>query len=211
MGEIIDKLNWRYATKKFSDKKISEKDFDELLETLRLSPSSYGLQPWKFIVVENRELREKLREAAYGQESVTNASHLIALCAIKDLGAHKDKHISNTSKMRDVPLESLKKYDEMISGFLDRHGKSEKDFALNWAKRQVYIALGFLLSVCAMKKIDSCPIEGMDEKKADEILGLDKKGLECVALCALGYRDKEDKYSKLKKVRFSKKEVVEFR
>lgn len=206
MVEIKKMMNWRYATKKFSDRKLDGKDFDELLEVLRLSPSSYGLQLWKFIVVENKELREKIKVAAYGQRQATEASNLIVLCAKK--GPNKgevDALVESTAKIRSVGVETLEGFRKMLIGLTKREDKEE------WAKKQVYLALGFLLSVCAMKKIDACPMEGFDSNKVDKILELDKQELNSVVLCAVGYRADDDKYALAKKVRFDKKDIVEVR
>jgi nitroreductase len=207
MSEIIDKINLRYATKKFNpEKKINKKDFEELLEALRLSPSSYGLQPWKFIVVEDKEIRAKIRAAAHGQEQVTDASHLIVLCAKKSITEEDINHyIKITAVTRGINVKDLDGFKKRILEVIKRKDISE------WNRRQVYLALGFLINVCAMKKIDSCPMEGFDYNEVDEILRLDKEGLNVAALCPVGYRADDDKYSKLKKVRFSEKEVIEFR
>ena len=199
-------LNWRYATKKFdSSKKISKQEFAELLEVLRFSPSSCGLQPWKFIIVHDSVLRQKLRPHAHNQPQVTDADTLIIFCALKTMD---EKYVKNyvdlMAKVRGVTKESLIGYEQMMLALI----KSKNPEALSqWMKNQVYIALGFLLSECSHRKIDACPMEGFDHKKFDEILELPKEGLESVVLCAIGYRSVDDHYADLKKVRFNQNEV----
>ena len=204
---FIDALNWRYATKQFdTTKKISEKDLNELLESARLSASSFGLQPWKFVVVEDKKLREKLRENGFGQPQITDASHLIVLCSVKNLDEkYVRKYAEHTAKIRGIPVESLKGFEDMLVGFAKQLGKQEM---LNWTKKQTYIALGTLLSACALKKIDASPMEGFNPEKFDEILGLEKLGLASAVLCAVGYRSEKDETQNYKKVRFDMKDIV---
>ncbi len=201
-----DFLNWRYATQKFDPaKKIPEKKFRELLESLRLAPSSYGLQPWKFIVVRDEGLRKNLRKYAWNQPQVTDASHLIILCALKTIDPNYVKDFTaRIAKSRGVTPKSLLRYEQaMLNSLKTMSAPTLSD----WMKRQVYLALGMLLSQCAQKQIDSCPMEGFDAKKFDEVLGLKKIDLESVVLCPIGYRAKDDQYARLKKVRFTKTEV----
>jgi len=207
-SKIIDDMNWRYATKKFDPKKeITKKDLDELLETLRLSPSSYGLQPWKFLVITDEKLRKDLRDnATRGQAQITDASHMIALCVRTDIDEHVSKYIKSIMKTRGVSRDSLRDYENRMTESLGKNPPEKKE---EWASRQIYIALGFLLFACAAKHIDACPMEGFDAKKFDEILGLKKKNLKSVVLCTIGYRG-DDGFAKRKKVRFEKKDVFEF-
>ncbi len=208
-SNIIDNLNWRYATKKFdSDKKISEIDLNELLEVLRISPSSFGLQPWKFIVVENKELREKIKIAAWNQSQVTDASHLIVLCAKKDITSKDITHyIEEIAKKRGISAESLKGFEDMMVGF---RNNLDKEKTCEWSKKQVYLAEGFLLSACAMKKIDACPMEGFNPMEVNKILELENKELTSVLLCPIGYRANDDSTANYIKVRFDTKEIIEF-
>ena len=205
--ELITALNWRYATKQFDPKrKVSEEDFKEIAEALRLSPSSFGLQPWKFVVVENPAARAKLKEHAWGQSQVVEASHMIVLCARTDLDEKLiSKYIDTIAKTRGVPRESMKSFEDMLLGF--RKGLTS-EAAVAWAKNQVYIALGVLLEACALKGIDACPMEGFDRQKFDEILGLKEKNLTSAVMCTIGYRLESDKYAAQKKVRFSSDEVL---
>ena len=199
-------LNWRYATKKFDSlKKISRQDLEELLEALRLSPSSFGLQPWKFIVVHDPILRKKLRPHAWGQPQVTDADTLIVFCSLKSMNEKYVKdHSDLIAQVRGVTRGSISGYEQMMLASL----KSKSPEAVSqWMKNQVYIALGVFLSECAHRKIDACPMEGFDPKKFDEILELSQEGLESVVLCAVGYRAADDDEAQQKKVRFDKKEV----
>ncbi len=209
-SDIIKALNWRYATKSFDQsKKLSESDLNELLEAIRLSPSSFGLQPWKFIVVENKELRKKISEKAWHQPQVTEASHLIVLCARTDITeSYIKEFIQDTAKTRNTSIDSLKGYEDMMLGFRKEHNK---DSILEWTKKQVYIALGVLLEAAAIKRIDASPMEGFDPKGVDEVLNLSKDGLTSTVLCALGYRSKEDKTSQYAKVRHTHHKIIEKR
>jgi nitroreductase len=210
MIPLNEALNWRYATKKFDpSKKVKEEDMEDLLTALRMSPSSFGLQPWKFVVVTDKALREKLKENAWGQSQITDSSHLIVLCTRKDINEnHIRKFVESIEKTRNMPSGAMKEYEDMMIGF--RKGLSDES-AVEWSKKQVYIALGFLLLTCAQKKIDACPMEGFDSKKFDELLGLEKENLTSTALCAVGYRAQDDKYASAKKVRFDKKDIFIFK
>jgi nitroreductase len=199
-------LNWRYATKKFDpSKKISKQDLTRLLEALRFSPSSYGLQPWKFVIIHDPVLRKKLRPHAWDQPQVTDADTLIVFCVLKTMDEEYVKnYVDLIATVRGVTKESLSGYEQKIMSSLK--GKGPEAIS-QWMKHQVYIALGVFLAECAHRKIDACPMEGFDPKKFDEILGLPKEGLESVVLCAIGYRASDDKYARSKKVRFDKKDV----
>jgi nitroreductase len=201
-----DDLNWRYATKKFdSSKKISKQEFDQLLEVLRFSPSSCGLQPWKFVIIHDPVLRKKLRPHAHGQPQVTDADTLFVFCALKTMDENYVKrYVDRIVRVRGITKESLLSYEQMMMGLLK--SKSPEELS-QWMKNQVYIAMGVFLAECAHRKIDACPMEGFDAKEFDKILELSKEGLESVVLCAVGYRAVDDHYSHLKKVRFDKNEV----
>ena len=206
MKNIKEALNWRYATKKFdANKKISEEVFSDLLEVLRLSPSSYGLQPWKFIVVNNKEIREKIREVAYGQSQTTDASHLIVFANKKNIdGNLVDEYMNFISKEKNIDISSLEGFRNMINGSFA--GKSIEELRA-WASYQLYLAAGNLLTSCAVSEIDACPMEGFDRKQLDKLLGLDALNLESKMMVAIGYRSEEDEEAKGKKVRFPKEEV----
>lgn len=206
-GQLLDQLNWRYATKQFdAGKKLSADDLEALESVLNLSPSSYGLQPWKFVVVEDPEVRAKLREVSWGQPQITDASQLIVLAAKKEFTeADIDAHLERTAEVNGVPVENLAAFRGMMVGGVIQ-AKTPEERA-EWTKRQVYIPLGSLLTSAALMGIDACPMEGFDAAAYDEILGLGKLGYGSVALAAVGYRSAEDKYASAPKVRFPKEQV----
>ncbi len=208
MSQLLDALNWRYATKKFdSTKKLSQEDLDELLEALRLSASSFGLAPWKFLVVTDPALRAKMQPAAWNQSQITEASHLIVLCAKTDIdAAYIKKFIEYTAKVRGLDPTMLAGYEEMME---KSTSSMPEDVKKNWMQKQVYIALGTLLTAAAFKKIDATPMEGFDKAQFDDMLGLKAKGLTSVVLCPLGYRAADDQLATQKKVRFPKEQVIE--
>lgn len=199
-------LWWRYATKKFDpSKKIPADELREILEALRLAPSSFGLQPWKFIVIADPDLRKGLRPYAWDQPQITEASHLVVLCAKKSMDeAAVKQYVELIDSTRHTDAQTLKSYEELMMGFVRRQSAEALSV---WMKKQVYIALGFLLYECARRRIDACPMEGFDSQKFDEVLRLPEAGLESVVLCAMGYRSSEDRYAAQKKVRFAPDEV----
>lgn len=204
---LLEQLNWRYATKQFDPaRKISEKDWSSLEEALRLTPSSGGLQPWNFVVVTDPAVRAKLLPAAYGQAQVTDASHLVVLTAKKNLTeADVDAFIGYVAKTRGIPTESLAPYRGMlVSGIIQTMDENAR---AAWARNQVYIALGNLLTSAALLGIDACPMEGFDRARFDEILGLNARGLASGVIAAVGYRLPEDKYASAPKVRFPREQI----
>lgn len=207
MSEIINSLNWRYATKKFdSSKKLSKKELDELLEVLRLTPSSYGLQPWEFLVINNKEIREKIQKAAWDQPQVTEASNLIVLCVKTNIDSHYiQKYIQFLEKENSLKEGTLKSMEDML---LNAITSQSPEKVIDWSKKQVYIALGNILTSCAINKIDACPMEGFNSEEVDKILNLKSKHLASVILYPVGHRSKEDKYASKKKIRFPKNELI---
>ena len=206
--QLIGQLNWRYATKQFDpQRKISPQDWASLEEALVLTPSSYGLQPWKIIVLTDQPTREKLLVASWGQRQIADASHLVIFAIKKDLGEQDvDDYLDRIVKVRGVPRETLASYRDSIVGHIVK-GMDETTRRA-WASKQVYIALGNFLTSAALLGIDACPMEGIEPAKYDKILGLDKQGLSAVVVAAAGYRSATDPYAKQKKVRFPKEEVV---
>ena len=204
--QIIEDLNWRYACKKFDpSKKLTEDQLNDLLDSLRLSASSYGIQPWKFVVVKNAEKREQLVGAAYKQRQVADASDLLVLCRPAELDASIiDSYVDDICKTRGQNKEDLEGYRNMMVKVVEK----DEPVKVAWAKNQIYIALGTLMTACAAMKIDSCPMEGFSPKQFDEILELDKLGLKSVLVCPVGFRADDDKYIDVKKVRFSRDEVI---
>jgi len=203
---IISALNWRYATKKFSNKPLNEEQVETVLESLRLTASSLGVQPWKFIVIKNKEIRDELVSHSYGQEQVRDASHLILLAApISYTNVDVDQYIEFMAKERGATKEAIAGYSDIIKGYIAGHTKEQLD---DWISKQSYIALGNLLTVCAVEKIDSCPMEGFDKQKWDEILGLTGMGLRSVVACPIGYRSEDDHHQVMNKVRFPMSDLL---
>ncbi len=208
MKNLLEALNWRYAVKKFdSDKKISDEDFEDLKKALQLSTSSYGLQLYKFLVVKNPEIRQKLVAASWGQTQITDASHLVVFCIPDSLEASQiDEYIDLVSTTRGVPVENLQQYGDFMKNTL--LPKEQSDLS-EWMAKQTYIALGNLLDAAAVKKIDACPMEGFDSKQYGEILGLKEKGLKAVVVATLGYRSEEDGSQHAAKVRKTQEVLFE--
>ena len=207
MKPIIEKLNWRYATKQFDPtKKVSNEDFDAIIEAARLAPSSFGLQPWKFIIVNDKKMREELKKHAWGQSQVTDASHFIVFATQETMTpADVERYVQDIANQRKADIKTLDSYKQMMLGSIE--GKT-KDYLFNWNARQTYLALGQATAVAASLEIDTCPMEGFDPVKFDEHLGLAKKGLRSLACLAVGYRSKDDKAAHMKKVRYPRKHVV---
>jgi nitroreductase len=206
MNNILENRTWRYATKKFdSTKKVSDDNFELLMESVRLSASSYGLQPYHVFVVSDKETREKLKPVSWGQSQITDASHLFVLANQTDFGGELvDDYLINLSKIRKVPIEELKGYSDFAKSKLVDLPKEVKN---NWAAKQVYIALGNLMQAAAELKIDTCPMEGFEAEAYDKILGLTEKGLTTSVVLPVGYRSDEDETQHYEKVRKSNEEL----
>ncbi|HUO10560.1 MAG TPA: NAD(P)H-dependent oxidoreductase [Phycisphaerae bacterium] len=206
--QLLDTLQWRYATKKYDpERKIPEATWRTLEDALLLAPSSYGLQPWKALVIKNSGVRAKLRPVAWGQSQVTDASHLVVFAAMKNITAeYIDSYIQRIADVRSIPADALKDYRNMMVGDIVNGPRSS--WAQAWAQRQAYIGLGLLLESAAFLGIDATPMEGFDPAKFDEILGLPAKGLAATVMCALGYRAADDTYAKYAKVRWAKEDVI---
>lgn len=206
MNTIIESLNWRYATKQYdATKKISTQDFETLKEATKLSASSYGLQPYKVLIIETPELRTQLRAAAWNQSALTDASHLFVFAVEKNLGNKQiQAYMENISQTRGIPVEALEGFSGMIHNAIDG---LDEDAKQNWAKKQTYIALSNLLTTAAYLKLDATPMEGFDAQKFDEILGLDALGLTTAVIASVGYRHEEDAAQHYKKVRKSNQDL----
>jgi nitroreductase len=204
--QLLEQLNWRYAVKQFDPtKKISADDWAALETVLQLTPSSAGLQPWKFIVVNDPAVRAKLVPVSYGQEKVASASHLVVFAAKNNLSeADVDAHLNNVAKTQGVPLESLAPFRGMLVGLV----KSMDETARNaFAQNQVFIALGNFLTSAALLGIDACPMGGFDRAQYDEILGLKTQGFTSAVIATVGYRSADDKHASAPKVRFPKEKL----
>jgi nitroreductase len=206
MSNFLENQNWRYATKRFdATKKISAEDLKTLKEAVRLSASSYGLQPYKVIIVTNPEIREKLKAAAYGQEQITDASDLFIFANDLNLGDEAvNDYIKNISQTRGVPTEALEGFSAMMKGTI---AKLPNDAKNTWTAKQTYLALGNLLNVTAELKIDATPMEGFNAVAVNEILGLDQLGLNASVIATVGYRHEEDTTQHYKKVRKSHEDL----
>ncbi len=208
MNQIIEDLNWRYATKKFDPtKKVSTEDLETIKESLRLAASSYGLQTLKYLIIENPVIREQLKPASWGQTQITDASHLIVLCSYNDVTSeHVDEYLENVAATRNVPLESTAQYGDFMKATISKLTLEEKSI---WSSKQAYIALGQALHTCANLRIDSTPMEGFDAKAYDDILGLSAQNLTASVVLVIGYRHEEDQTQHLPKVRKSNEVIFE--
>jgi nitroreductase len=204
---ILESLKWRYATKKFdSNAVLTEEQIHILKEAFNLTATSYGLQPIKMLVIKSKELRESLVPHAFGQKQVLDASHLFVICIQKESTVKDVENYFNLVKeIRNTPDETLAPFREFMVGTVS---KSSSDELQQAAKSQAYIALGNLLTVCAIQQIDSCPMEGFNPSKFDAVLELDKLNLKSVLLLPVGKRAKDDYMADLKKVRKSIEDTV---
>jgi nitroreductase len=206
---LQDALSWRYATKKFDPaKSIAPETWAALEEALVLTPSSYGLQPWKFLVITDQQVQEKLKPLSWNQSQVTDCSHFVVFTIKKNLtAADVDRFVARMAEVRGVPIESLAGYRNMMIGDVVYGSRSLN--VNEWATRQAYIALGNFMTSAALLGVDTCPMEGIEPANYDKALGLSEKGFATVVACAAGYRAEDDKYSELAKVRFPTAEMVE--
>jgi nitroreductase len=205
--QLLDRLNWRYATKQFDPtRKISAQDWATLEDALQLTPSSGGTQPWKIIVITDPAVRARLLPASYGQPQITNASHLVVFAAKRNFSeADVDALINRTAATRGISVESLAQYRGMlVGGIVQAMDEKARDA---WARNQAYIALGNLLTSAGMLGIDACPMEGFDRAQYDEILGLNAQRYASAVIATLGYRAETDPNANAPKVRFPKEQV----
>ncbi len=197
---IIDSLNWRYATKKFDfSRKVSETDLETILEAIRLTPTSFGMQPYHFYIISNQEIKEKIQSVAWNQAQIGTASHVIVFTARTDLPTLKEEFFTLLSGGDPDIRAMLKGYEDMVGGFVE--GKTDPKDILAWSAKQAYIAQGFALADCADLKIDSCPMEGFDPGAVGTILGL-PESQKAIVLLPIGYRDSSE--APRPKTRFSK-------
>lgn len=195
---FLANLNWRYSAKKFdTTKKVSDEDFDKITEAIRLTPTSFGMQPYHFYVITNQEKKNEIEAAAYHQPQVGSSSHLIVMCARNDLMTVKDEYFDAMSGGVNEVREQLAGFEQMVTGFIP-HASAE------WAKKQTYIALGFALAACAELSIDSSPMEGFDPAAVAKILEL-PSNLDVALLLPIGYRAVDE--HPRPKFRFAKEKV----
>lgn len=205
--EILEALNWRYATKSFdADKKLPKEKIDGIKRAFNLTPTSYGLQPLKLIVTSNQNIQAELCEASFNQKQVKTASHVFVLCIDKIIDQKFiEKHFELVKQVRQTPDEILKPFRNFL---IDDFSKKNNSQLREWAINQAYLAIGNMLTVCAVEKIDACPMEGFDAKKYASILKLEDSNIEPVLVMPVGYRDENDEFSKFEKVRRPLEEVV---
>lgn len=204
---LLQQLKWRYATKQFDPtRKISAEDWKALEESIVLTPASFGLPTWRAYVIADPAVRAKLQPASWGQSQVVDASHVVVFAVKREItAADIDQFIALVASERGTAKESLKGYADVITGFVSKLGT---EGARVWAAKQTYIALGQLMTSAALLGIDTCPMEGLDPKAYDDILGLEKQGYATAVVATLGYRKDSDKYATLKKVRPAKQDVI---
>ncbi|AXT53389.1 NAD(P)H-dependent oxidoreductase [Aquimarina sp. BL5] len=198
--QLIENLKWRYATKKYdTSKKISSEDLEKIKEAIQLSATSYGLQLFKVLIVENKSIREKLRPVSWGQPQITDASHLLVFCSYDDV-TDKDieAYIDLKAQTQGLKVSDLKDYSDFMKMKMKEKSADEKQ---SWTAKQTYIALSNALNACAELKLDSTPMEGFEPESYDEILNLKDKGLKTSVVLAIGYRSEEDDTQNTKKVR----------
>jgi nitroreductase len=204
--QLVESFQWRYAVKRFDPaKKIDGATWAALEQSLVLTPSSFGLQPWKFVVISSAEKKAMLPAISWNQSQPGDCSHMVVFTARKSVDeAYVDAFLNKTSAERNVPFASLAGYRSMMLGFLQKSSGRH----LVWSSNQAYIALGQLLASAAFLGVDACPMEGIVAAEYDKLLGLDGGDYTTVVGCALGYRHPEDHYAKLAKVRFNASDLV---
>lgn len=198
--ELIKHLQWRYATKKFdTTKKVATDDLQKLKEAIQLSVSSYGLQLYKVLIIENPDIREQLKPVSWNQSQITDASHLFVFCNYTEAHSEAiDAFIKQTANTRQLDINRLNGYGDFIKEKLKEKTSEE---ITSWLKSQTYLALGNLLNACAELKIDACPMEGFEPEAYNRILGLNKQGLNAAVIAPIGYRHEDDHTIGLAKVR----------
>jgi nitroreductase len=206
--QLLDALQWRYATKVFDTaKKIPTDVWDALEQSLVLTPTSYGLQPYHFLVVQDAAKRAALLPNSWGQKQVVDCSHFVVFTARTEMKeADVDRFVKRSAEVRGVPAESLAAYRGMMLGDVVNGPRGK--IAHEWAARQCYIALGNLMTAAAVLGVDACPMEGINPPEYDKILGLEDSGYKTVVALALGYRSANDKYASLAKIRYETAELV---
>ncbi|MDX9732342.1 MAG: NAD(P)H-dependent oxidoreductase [Bdellovibrionales bacterium] len=208
---IQNALNWRYATKKYDPTKTLSKEEWSAIETALLqAPSSYGLQPWKALLIESKDLRAQLREISWNQPQVTDASHYVVLLA-RDAVSETDidTYMQRIAEVRGVDLDSLQGFKDMLVKNVVQG--LEPNARHTWAQRQAYIGMGFALETAALVGVDATPMEGLDARAYDKLLKLENTGWKTVAAIAFGHRHAEDAYQTLKKVRKEASSLIERR
>ncbi|MDD5198324.1 MAG: NAD(P)H-dependent oxidoreductase [Terrimicrobiaceae bacterium] len=205
---LLAALRWRYATKQFDPaKKIDPRTWAALEETLVLAPSSFGLQPWKFIVITDPAVKESLVPLSYGQRQIADASHVVVFTVRHPVdAAHVRSHIERTAAVHGTPVENLARFENVVTEFLTNPPPGLD--VLSWSTHQVYLAFGGFMTAAALLGVDTCPMEGLDPAAYDKALGLEGSGYFTVAVCPSGYRAAGDKSASRAKVRFAKDQLI---
>ncbi len=205
--QLIEALNWRYATKRMNGKKVPDEKVNKILDATRLSASSMGLQPYSILIIDDLEKRKQLQPAINNQPQIIEGSHVLVFAAWDNVNEqHVNDYINNISAVRNVTLESLEGFRKSLLNIVYGRSTQEK---FEWAARQAYIALGTAITAAALEQVDATPMEGFKSEELDRMLNLEDKGLRSVALLVLGYRNFEkDKLANAKKVRRSKEEFI---
>ena len=207
MKNTLESLEWRYAVKKFDKKtQLSSEQINAVKNAFNLSPSSYGLQPYKLVVVQDKALKEKLLPASFGQQQISQAAAVLVFAVRTDFDqAFIDRYFDLVSETRKISLDQLAAYKNFVKGVFDKKSKEE---IYTWAVKQVYLSMGHMLASLAFMKIDSCPMEGIDPSAYDQVLGLEAQGLKTVVAMPIGVRDQEDPVAFLPKVRKEISEII---
>lgn len=206
INEITSALYWRYGAKLFANKPLEAEAMDSIIESARMAPGAYGLQPYRIIRVKDAAVREELKAAAYGQAKVTDSPELLVLCRRTDINeGFINEYVNNVASTRGIDIAHLSQFADMMKGDILSRDASNIE---GWAGRQAYIALGMMLETAAVIGVDAGPMEGFDNGKVDEILGLGELNLASVCMISLGYRDDSDEYAKHIKVRADKASFI---
>ncbi|MBQ19491.1 MAG: NAD(P)H-dependent oxidoreductase [Flavobacteriales bacterium] len=204
---LLEDLKWRYATKKMNGEVVPQEKVDYILEAARLAPSSSGLQPYKVIVVSNKELKEKLQPIAMNQSQLVDASHVLIFAVHESYTEERISEVfRRTVEERGVPANAMDDYKKMLWGLFS---SKPQEYHINHAAKQAYISFGMAIAAAAEQKVDATPMEGFDPEAVDKLLGLEKKGLKSVLILTLGYRDDQNDWLvNLKKIRTPKEEFL---
>ena len=212
-GALVQALNWRYATKAFdASRSIAPETWQALEQSLVLSPSSYGLQPWKFLVIRDPGLRQQLRPHSWDQSQITDCAELVVFLGLRTITqADVDKLITTTCQTRGLESEQVAFYADLLRRNVVENQQVPATEIAAWNSRQVYIALGTFMTAAALMGVDTCPIEGFDPAAYDRLLGLEDSPYRSWVVCAAGYRAAGDSYAQLAKVRYAASELIEVR
>lgn len=200
MPQVIEALKWRYATKKFDNTRIlSPSKLKVIKEAFNLTATSFGLQPLKLAIIEDKETQEKLVGLSMNQRQVADASHVLVFCIEKKVDqTYIEEYFDRVKEIRNTPEEVIKPFKEYLCGHFETTTQEDNHL---WAAKQAYLAMGNLLTVCALEEIDACPMEGFSPEGYDDLLGLSSRGLQAVLVMPIGYRAQDDMFASMKKVR----------